>query len=152
MSERDDILTVAADAEASGRPDAAAELRASVLPPVTPIEEIRGKTMSSVERHGDEHIDFVAVTGERYRMYHESDCCETCTIEDVVGDLEDLVGVPLAMAEAETSCEGAPKNDYDDSFTWTFFKFATAKGYVTVRWYGASNGYYSEQATFARVQ
>ena len=39
----------------------------------------------------------------------------------------------------------------DDSFTWTFYRFATARGYVTIRWYGSSNGYYSEEVTFEEV-
>lgn len=39
----------------------------------------------------------------------------------------------------------------DESGTWTFYKFATAKGYVTVRWLGESNGYYGEDVSFCDV-
>ncbi|MCP5781304.1 hypothetical protein NL316_27185, partial [Klebsiella pneumoniae] len=80
-------------------------------------------------------------------MYYSPDCCANCEIEDVIGDLSDLVGAPILIAEESTNSENR-KDDYDDSFTWTFYKFATTKGYVTVRWYGSSNGYYSETASF----
>ncbi len=80
-----------------------------------------------------------------FRFYHKQDCCENVTIESIVGDLQDLVGSPILLAEEVVSeNEGEALNKYDDSFTWTFYKFATIKGYVDVRWYGASNGYYSE--------
>jgi hypothetical protein len=117
------------------------------------IREVIGKTMAKVAQNGRESIDFEAVTGERWRMWYEPDCCASCEIEDVAGDLADLVGSPIVMAEAATNQDN-PKNQggyVDDSWTWTFHKFATAKGYVTIRWYGSSNGYYSETASFSRI-
>lgn len=92
------------------------------------------------------------MTGERWQMRHDQDCCESCSIEDIVGDLEDLVGAPIAIAEESTNSDGSgdPSN-YNESFTWTFYRLATVKGYVTIRWYGSSNGYYSETASFERI-
>lgn len=87
-------------------------------------------------------------------MSYDPDCCATCQIEDVVGDLEDLVGSPILMAEAITNSTdpASPSDTYVMSYTWTFYKLATAKGYVTIRWYGSSNGYYSETASFQRIE
>lgn len=79
--------------------------------------------------------------GTTCMMTHEQDCCESVSLEDVTGDFADLIGSPIVMAEESEDNE---RDDMSDSVTWTFYKFATVKGYVTVRWYGTSNGYYSE--------
>lgn len=117
------------------------------------LSEIVGKTMRAVTQNGRNSIDFESVDGERWQMSHEQDCCESCDIEDVCGDLADLVGSPIVMAEASTNQDSPKVTDghVPDSWTWTFYKLATAKGYVTVRWYGESNGYYSETASFRRL-
>jgi len=100
-----------------------------------------GEVIKQIERVEDDELHFTLENGRKYRMYHRQDCCESVYIEDIIGDLDDLVGSTVTMAEEvmETGEVGSW-----DTYTWTFYKFATAKGYVTIRWYGTSNGYYSE--------
>ncbi len=64
------------------------------------------------------------------------------SIEDIIGQLSDLENSPITLAEVVTNSKDNSKGS--TSFTWTFYKFATVKGYVTIRWYGSSTGYYSE--------
>ena len=126
------------------------------------ITDLLGKTLTSVVRQDctalrgyKEEILLTCTDGSIYRMYHEQDCCESVTIEDIIGNLDDLVGSPILMAEEVTSKadpEGIEKECEEGSFTWTFYKLATVAGYVTIRWYGESNGYYSEEVTFERAQ
>jgi len=105
-----------------------------------------GKTFVQVEGSaGDGEMLFRTADGETFLFSHYQDCCESVRIEDICGDIQDLVGEPILMAE-EVSGE-APESDEDHwgSQTWTFYKFATRRGYVDVRWLGESNGYYSER-------
>jgi len=103
-----------------------------------------GKTFVSVSGGtGDDELRFETAEGEVFLFSHYQDCCESERIEDVCGEIQDLVGEPLLLAE-EVSGYIGPEPEYADSYTWTFYKFATRKGYVDVRWLGESNGYYSE--------
>lgn len=114
------------------------------------VEVLSGLVLSKVEKIEDEELVFHTVDGQVFRMYHEQDCCEHVYIEDICGDLEDLVNSPIIIAE-EISEQGDPLGEYDESYTWTFYKFATNKGFVTIRWYGSSNGYYSESVSFVQT-
>jgi len=110
-----------------------------------------GRTFVRVEGSvGAGELTFVAEDGTRFVFMHDQDCCESVDINDIVGDLQDLVGEPLLLAEEVTNADG-PEPEYADSYTWTFYKFATRKGYVDVRWLGESNGYYSERVNLCIV-
>lgn len=116
------------------------------------IGELVGQTLSRVANNDDE-IVFESVEGKMWRLYHSQDCCEQVYVEDVAGDLEDLVGSEIIFAE-EVGNEPEPvvTRDYQpESETWTFYKLGTIKGSVTIRWYGSSNGYYSERVSFEEM-
>lgn len=82
---------------------------------------------------------------DRYVFSHHQDCCEHVYIESIVGDVSDLVNTPILIAEESSGDTPADSNaSPSESYTWTFYKFATFKGYVDIRWLGESNGYYSE--------
>lgn len=120
------------------------------------FEDLLGKTITNIEglEEGNENVLFECSDGTRYEMYHEQDCCETVWIEDVCGDANCLLNTPITMAEDISNlCEDRPLGDpkWVDSYTWTWYKLATVKGYVTIRWYGTSNGYYSEGVDFVRI-
>lgn len=116
---------------------------------IIPFSSLKEKVFTEVTGEvGDGEVVFKADDGNEYVMVHFQDCCESVTVEDINGDLSDLVGSPILIAEESTSYEdpeGVTGTEYrDGSFTWTFYKLATQKGHVVIRWYGESNGYYSE--------
>lgn len=117
---------------------------------VNQLTELIGQTLKSVEVNGDrDELTMISIDGKEFLFHHNQDCCESVAINDIVGDLSDLVGSPILVAEevvheSGINPDGITAPEWQESFTWTFYKFATIKGYVDVRWYGASNGYYSE--------
>ncbi len=114
---------------------------------VNQFDSMIGSTLVTVQgKVGDDVLSFHTTDGRVFRFFHDQDCCETVSVEDITGDLEDLLGSPLVEAE-EVDNTDAPEIDCE-SYTWTFYRFGTAKGSVTVRWLGTSNGYYSESVYF----
>jgi hypothetical protein len=121
------------------------------------ITELIGKTLTEIKINDDKDmVEFFCETGETYSMYHSQGCCESVEIEDICGELDNLIGSPILKASEDTNSEDNPEGvdketiKYQESFTWTFYNIATIKGHVTIRWYGKSNGYYSEEVSFQR--
>lgn len=110
------------------------------------ISELVGKRVYKVESDNYSEIKLYTQYGV-YIFDHRQDCCESVSIDDICGDLKDLESM-IFVAEERVSGEnpeGYVPNGSQDSFTWTFYHFETAKGYVDIRWYGESNEYYSEE-------
>lgn len=117
------------------------------------ISVLIGKTLTEFEHRKD--IEMILLTcsdGTTYEFAHDQNCCESVDVEDICGDITDIIGSPITLAEESTNDQSHPVDakarQYEpDSFTWTFYRIGTAKGMVTIRWYGESNGYYSESVS-----
>ena len=118
--------------------------------------ELKGKTLFEIIGNvGDGEMVFRSENGNQYELYHDQDCFESVLIEDIVGCIEDLLGTPILLAEEVIHDSVNPDEvqipEWQDSFTWTFYKLSTIKGSVTIRWYGSSNGFYSESVKFVQI-
>lgn len=113
----------------------------------TDFERLVGQIFTEVY-HDDETIFFKSPTAE-YILYHEQDCDEDVYIEDICGDLADLCNEPILYAKESINYQEGPlPGVYPESYTWTYYRIRTNTGTVIIRFYGTSNGYYSETASF----
>ena len=102
------------------------------------------------EREDNLHdfLGFYLENGKSVHLLHRGDCCEVVELLDMDFDIQKIVGQKLVVAE-ETWQKGltdaSDDNPYGESSTWSFYRFATEEaGHVVVRFFGQSNGYYSE--------
>lgn len=109
------------------------------------LNEMVGQTFTKVT--ADRDAIYFENKKVKYMFFHEQDCCETVEVEEIIGDLEDLQDWPLLVAREDSNVDFPAPSNNEESFTWTFYNFATYKGWVTVRFLGVSNGYYSESVT-----
>jgi len=115
---------------------------------MTDFSILKGKIISKIENNNYDEILITLDNGEKYKLYHDQNCCESVSIESIDGDLKDLIGNPLLIAEEVSNEDNTVQ---DEHHTWTFYKLSTIKGSVTIRWHGTSNGYYSESVDFIKL-
>lgn len=118
-------------------------------------DHLMGKTIADIQglKKDSEYVQIRFTDGSYLSMYHEQDCCESVTLEDFDNDAETLIGSTMLKVEEcisnENDEEFNPLADYDYSYTWTFYTIFTSKGIMKLRWYGTSNGWYSEDVTLS---
>lgn len=116
------------------------------------FSDLNGKTIVAVEglEKGSDEVNIRCSDGTSYGMYHEQDCCENVEIDDVCGDVSDLIDATVIDAREDTNREDSFGRSYE-SCTWTFYNIQTNKGHVQIKWLGESNGYYSEGVSFLKL-
>jgi hypothetical protein len=133
------------------------------------FSDLVGKILTRVVAEKDtkrgDTVRFFTQDNRVFEMGHSQDCCERVYLEDVSGDLKDITGSPVLVADERVS---SSRDEYgkrlppnpddppapegaDESQTWTFYRIQTNWGTVVLRWFGSSNGYYSESVDFCEV-
>lgn len=128
------------------------------------IEEMVGQSPREIIRHyggecdydGKKLLSFFMHGGKEFHFVYYQDCCADVYLQDVDGDLSDLLDETITSAEIVSSegiksLKGKEEDDHcDDSYTWTFYKISNKKTSITLRFYGSSNGYYSEEVSLVK--
>ena len=115
---------------------------------INEFSQLTGHTIISVSVT-DDTFTVTLSDGRKFQLYHEQDCCESVYLEDVTGHTDDLLNVPIINAIVTVADDEF--TEYGDVCQWTFYHLFTAKGGVTLRWLGSSNGYYSIAVDFREV-
>jgi hypothetical protein len=108
------------------------------------FKDLEGRKIKDVAK-SDEHVEIITEEGISFDLFHDKDCCEDVGVEEIIGgELTELIDETVVEARKESGQLLPPQNEYDASYTWTFYIIRTNKISLTIRFYGTSNGYYSE--------
>lgn len=105
------------------------------------LENIIGATIQSITgaKVGSGMITFRTDRGI-LELYHGQCCCEDVCVEDINGDVSDMIGGIVSVADERVGEE--TESGWGRSLH-TFYEIRTTKGDMNIRWPGKDNGYYS---------
>lgn len=103
------------------------------------MKNLIGATILSATTHYNDNLLYIETDKGTMRFYHDQECCESVWLEDGLEDLEKML-----HAEVIENYDEDALNEYDYSYTWTYYKISTLNHDCTLRFYGTSNGCYSE--------
>lgn len=106
------------------------------------LSDMIGAEFVSVKRINPDYQDtirFACADGRVFLMTHFNLCCESVDIEEIHGELSDLVGGRVVDAYCATGDSEAGQ--------WTFYRISTERATVSIRWW-ANDNYYSVDVHF----
>lgn len=113
----------------------------------TLFSELVGKTITYLDDYEIQTSD-----GNKYMFYHEQDCCESVSLHEIKGNIDDILNSPVTLAE-EDGCEPDDwKAGYEESYTFSNYFLETVKGRLEIYFLGTFNGYYGESMNFYKVK
>lgn len=124
------------------------------------FSELNGLTITKIDglNRLSEKVTIHTKEGRVFEMYHNQDCCEVVYLADFhvykgyVGEVTEAkvetnnIDTPEALYYYNE--DGTETLYYDKAWLWTFYIINTEVGKITLRWFGSSNGYYSEEVDF----
>ena len=113
------------------------------------FSDLKGQKVLSIDEdyHHGRDDGFCLITDKgQYVVIHSQECCEHVWIEDITGDLKDLIGEEILLAEEVSS-----EDEKDEDLIWTFYKIQTMHGDVTIRWCANTNSYYGTEVEFHKI-
>jgi hypothetical protein len=122
------------------------------------IKDLIGKTLVKIV--GEKNcttIELLCDNGERYVLYHDWGYCECegVIVEDIYGDIDNLKGSPILIAEQSTIKNNPLAVKFETKHPHTsidtFHRIATINGEVVIRWYGPLNGVTEGSFDFVRL-
>lgn len=128
---------------------------------VKEFSELIGKTIINITKLFDDSLLIIICSdGEVFELQHFPTCCEGSYLQDICGDLEDILVSPIVLAEESTkevteeeiSTQVDTERSIGPCYNWTFYKLATIKGSVTLRFLGDNNGCYSTKVELKRIR
>ena len=112
------------------------------------VQHLIGRVIKSVEVGKSEgRVKFYLKDGTALAIWHEHDCSDCVYLEDIIGidTVTQLTGETVLDAYVSYRVGEHDKDSTWGRFSvWVFLMLRTNNYSVVFRWYGTSNGYYSE--------
>ena len=105
---------------------------------IPPMENVLGATILSINgcEEGSDKVEIVTDRGSLFMgaSKYQTEEYTTMEVADVVGDIADVIGRVVRIAEERTDEDCPSGYEHSGGETWTFYEIRTDGGDITIRW------------------